>query len=82
MPLIDTYTKTDMAGQIHTLELRRSKEGKWSVLCWTGESEDAMSLHWEVCQKVTKTDPTGNRILEALPFTGELARAEFERWRN
>lgn len=80
MAFIESYEHVDMGGNHIALELYGGPDG-WKVICYQGPDEDSMEFHWEAKQKITKMDPTGNRILEAIPFDEALAREEFERWR-
>jgi len=83
MALIDSHQHTDISGQFQLFELHKQAEGdRWHVMCWTGEDEDSLDLHWDVNYKVVGyVDGNPNRQITE-PFTEAEARAEFERWRQ
>lgn len=82
MALIEEHTKVDITGQMHTAELHKDDQGRWSVAMWSGRDENNLDLAWQVYGVVTGyVDGNPNRPIRT-PFTEETARAEFERWRT
>jgi len=84
MATIETYTKTDIAGQTFTYDLDKIEYGRWAVNCWKhvegeGDTGDGFEHSWESTGVVTEDDGMHQK---RVPHTEETARAEFERWRK